>query len=445
MTLGQVASAAGGKLSDASDAMTVIDGASTDSRAVSSGQLFVALRGERDGHDFIEAARAAGAVAWLTERPDPRPGAVVVGDAMAALVALGGEARAHVPDRLIAITGSSGKTTTKDLVSAVLGRRGPHVRSDKSFNNEIGVPLTLINAPDDAWAGVVEMGARGVGHIAALMEIARPLIGVVLNVGRAHVGMYEDGQLGIASAKGEIVEGLRHEGTAVLNADDPLVIAMADRTRADILRFSTTREDVEISAQSIVVGNDLCASFRIVTPWGSGEVVMGVPGPHQVANALAAAAACGAVGSSFEEIVEGLAQAQLSPWRMEVRTATLGFRILNDSYNANPESTTAGLRALAAMPARRRIAVLGAMAELGGETERAHGEVAALAADLGVDVVAVAAPGYRAGVAVDGIDEAVALITSMDLGPGDALLVKGSRVAGLERLAALLTGSTGQP
>ncbi len=329
------------------------------------------------------------------------------------------------------------------MISAVLGRRGPHVRSDKSFNNEIGVPLTLLNAPDDAWAGVVEMGARGIGHIAMLMRIARPSVGVALNVGRAHVGMYADGQLGIARAKGEIVEGLPVGGVAVLNADDPLVLAMADRTRADILRFSTTRKDVEISAQSILLGADLRASFRLLTPWGSADVRLGVPGAHQPANALAAAAACGAVGSTLDEIVEGLSHAELSPWRMELLDAPAGYRVLNDSYNANPESMAAGLRSLAAMAARRRVAVLGEMAELGPQRAAAHAEVAELAGRLGIELVAVAPAAYGEAPVVSSIDEAVERLGAMGLGEGDAVLLKGSRVAGLERLAARLVGAQG--
>jgi UDP-N-acetylmuramoyl-tripeptide--D-alanyl-D-alanine ligase len=445
LSIDQILQATGGSTvrSDTPGSDLRIEGVSTDSRTVAPGNLFVPLRAERDGHDFIDAARAAGAVAHLTERDDDRPGAVRVADTAAALMDLGRLARTLLPDRLIGVTGSSGKTTTKDMISAVLARRGPHVRSDKSFNNEIGVPLTLLNAPGDSWAGIIEMGARGIGHIAKLMGIARPRVGIALNVGRAHVGMYADGQLGIARAKGEIVEGLPVGGVAVLNADDPLVIAMANRTRADILRFSTTGKDAEISAQSIVLGADLRASFVMHTPWGSAQVRLGVPGEHQPANALAAVAACGAVGSTLDEIVAGLSEAQLSPWRMELLVAADGYRLLNDSYNANPESMAAGLRSLAAMPARRRVAVLGEMAELGVQTGAGHAEVAALAAALGVEVIAVGSAPYGVASVASGVEEAAALLAALDLGPDDAVLLKASRVAGLERLARLLAPGPG--
>jgi UDP-N-acetylmuramoyl-tripeptide--D-alanyl-D-alanine ligase len=454
LTLHDIATATGGRLAalgeDTARSTSVafvdgdyIDGVQADSRVVEPHQLFAAIRAERDGHEFVRAAFERGAAAALVERTSldmlagPSARFVVVEDTMAALVDLARVARARLP-RLIAVTGSSGKTTTKDLVSAVLGRRGPHVRSDKSFNNELGVPLTLLNAPDDAWSGIVEMGARGVGHIAHLVSIAQPDVAMVLNVGRAHIGMYEDGQAGIARAKGEIVEQLPVDGTAVLNADDPLVIAMADRTRADILRFSSEGKNVEVRAQTIYLDDQLCARFRLVTPWGESDVRVGVPGRHQVANALAAAAACGAIGSSLDEIVAGLSGAELSPWRMDLRRAPAGFRVLNDSYNANPESMAAALDAIGSLDASRRIAVLGPMAELGAAAAAGHREIAERAVARGIELITVDAPLYGVGQAVKTIDDAVWALRSLELSARDAVLVKGSRVAGLERVADAL-------
>jgi UDP-N-acetylmuramoyl-tripeptide--D-alanyl-D-alanine ligase len=414
------------------------------------GELFLALAGERDGHDFIEQAIRHGAAAFLCSRPDDRRGAIFTADVHAALEALARAARLRLPRSLIGITGSSGKTSTKDLVGAILARGGPRACSEKSFNNEIGVPLTLVNAPDNAWSGVIEMGARGIGHIAYLSDLVQPSVGVVLNVGSAHMGMYQDGRAGIAQAKGELVERLSSHGTAVLNADDPFVIAMADRTRADIIRFSMANMTAEISAQSISLDSSLQPSFTLRSPWGTAVVRLGVAGRHQVANALAAVGACGAVGSSFDDIVAGLAEAQLSQWRMELTRAPSGYQLLNDSYNANPDSMEAGLRALAALPATRRVAVLGPMAELGEDAEGAHRHAAGLARDLGISIIAVNAPAYGSELGhitsnswslqhVATIEAARDALVNRELGPTDAVLLKGSRVAGLELLAALIS------
>jgi UDP-N-acetylmuramoyl-tripeptide--D-alanyl-D-alanine ligase len=444
-TIAEVAEIVGGTVSARTDVTRVVDGAANDTRTMKAGQLFLALEGERDGHDFINQAMARNAGAFLCSRTDDREGAIVVEHVTAALDALARAARLRMPEAVIGITGSSGKTSTKDLVGAILARRGPRACSEKSFNNEIGVPLTLLNAPDDSWAGVIEMGARGIGHIAQLAALVRPTVGVVLNVGSAHLGMYEDGQLGIARAKGELVEALAQTGSAVLNADDPHVIAMRDRTRADILRFSMGGRTAEISAQNVVLDSSLRATFRLLTPWGDADVALGAAGMHQVANALAAAGACGAVGSSLAEIVEGLGEATLSPWRMELSVAPEGYQLLNDAYNANPDSMAAGLNALVKLPARRFIAVLGPMAELGDDAAAAHVDALAIATELGIEVIAVNADSYGTVPQKPGAIEHVADIAAAreallrrGLGSGDAVLLKGSRVAGLERLAKLL-------
>jgi UDP-N-acetylmuramoyl-tripeptide--D-alanyl-D-alanine ligase len=409
-----------------------IDGATIDSRQSAGGRLFVPVRARRDGHDFIEDALAAGAAAYLTAAP-PRGGtAIVVDDTMAALTSAGGAARDRLPDIVVGITGSVGKTSTKDLLAAVLSRRWRTAASARSFNNELGVPLTLLNAPDDSEAVVVEMGARGVGHVAALCAVARPTIAVVTTVGKAHTEQFGTLEQ-VAQSKGELVESLPADGVAVLNAEVELVAAMAARAPGMVLTFGTASGDVR--AGGVTLDAELRPRFRLLSPWGEADVRLGVRGEHQVANALAAAAAALACGMGPEEVVVGLESAELSPWRMELARTPEGALVLNDAYNANPVSTAAALRSLARLDAVRRTAVLGVMAELGPDGPEEHRRIGALAAGLGIRLVAVAAPDYGSE-QVDDVDAAVAALGP--LGEGDAVLVKGSRTAGLERLAERL-------
>jgi UDP-N-acetylmuramoyl-tripeptide--D-alanyl-D-alanine ligase len=424
----EVADAVGGSL--VGDDVPV-DGATHDSREVTPGALFVPVAGARDGHDFIEAARAAGAAAYLTARAPVGGTAVVVADPEAALTDLARWVRGRLPERVVGITGSVGKTSTKDLAAAVLGRRHQTAASLRSFNNELGVPLTLVNAPDGTEALVVEMGMRGHGHIAHLCEIARPTVGVVTAVELVHVELVADLE-GVARAKGELIEALPAGGAAVLNADDPLVAAMAERTEARILTFGLSGE---VRAERIHLDDDLRASFLLRSPWGDEEVRLGVRGEHQIGNALAAAAV-GLLGDVAPiEVAAGLAEASLSPWRMDLRRTPSGAVVLNDAYNAGPASVAAALRSLAHLDAVRRIAVLGEMAELGTHSEAAHRDVGALAERLGIRLIAVDAPAYG-GEDVTDIDAAQAALG--EVGEGDAVLVKASRVAGLERLATRL-------
>jgi UDP-N-acetylmuramoyl-tripeptide--D-alanyl-D-alanine ligase len=401
------------------------------------GQLFVPIVDARDGHDFIAAARRAGAPAHLASRPDrtePEP-AILVADTARALLDLGRLARTALPERVVGITGSVGKTTTKDLLAAVLTERFTTAASERSFNNELGVPLTLANAPSGTEAVIVEMGARGIGHIELLCDVARPTIGVVTVVAGAHLevfGTIDD----VARAKGEMIEALPSHGTAVLNADDERVAAMADRAEATVRTFGEQAGDVQ--AESVTVDDELHAAFRLVTDDGSTDVHLAVRGRHQVTNALAAATAALAAGCNLDEVAAGLGSASVSGLRMDLQQAKSGALILNDSYNANPTSMAAALDALAALPARRRVAVLGVMAELGAGSEAAHREVAARAHDLGIETRSVAAPAY-------GVDDARDVETVIEalgpLGDGDVVLVKGSRVAGLETLAEALLAS----
>jgi UDP-N-acetylmuramoyl-tripeptide--D-alanyl-D-alanine ligase len=412
-----------------------IDGASIDSREVRRGQLFVPIVAERDGHDYVGAALARGAGAYLAsdrEIVEAHGGtAVLVADTLDALQSAGRVARSHLSPPVVGITGSVGKTSVKDLLAGILGQTLRTTASEKSFNNEMGVPLTLLGAPDGTEAVVVEMGARDVGHIADLCAIAAPTVGIVTRVAAVHTevfGTIDD----VARAKSELVRDLPADGTAVLNAADERVAAMAAVTPASVVTFGAGGD---VRAEEVVLDAQLRARFRLRSPWGDAEVAMGSRGRHQVDNALAAASAALVCGVGLDDVAAGLAEALLSPWRMELATAPDGALVLNDAYNANPTSVAAALESLMALPAQRRIAVLGVMAELGPTSDADHAAIGELAERLGIRLVAVDAPAYG-GEQVASVEEALDLLEP--LGPGDAVLVKGSRVAGLERLAELL-------
>jgi UDP-N-acetylmuramoyl-tripeptide--D-alanyl-D-alanine ligase len=408
-----------------------VDGAAIDSRAVRPGQLFVPVVAARDGHAFVDAALAAGAAAYLTSAAPTGGTAIVVDDTVAALQAAGRLARSRLQPPVIGVTGSVGKTSVKDLLAGVLTRRLHTAASERSFNNELGVPLTLLGAPDGTEAVVVEMGARDVGHVAELCAIAAPTVGIVTRVAAVHTevfGTIDD----VARAKAELVHDLPASGTAVLNAADERVAAMAAVTDAAVVTFG---EGGEVRAEGLALDEWLRARFRLRTPWGDVDVAHGARGAHQADNALAAAAAALVCGLSLDDVAAGLAEAVLSPWRMDLETAPDGALVLNDAYNANPTSVAAALESLAALPAERRTAVLGVMAELGPIADEEHAAIGALAARLGIRLVSVGAPAYG-GEDVASVEEVLDLLEP--LGPGDAVLVKGSRVAELERLAELL-------
>lgn len=429
----ELAAASGGTL-DGRD--VVVTGASIDSRSVQPGQLFVPVVGERDGHDFIGDALARGASAYLTSRPPAGGTAIVLADTIAGLQDAGRQARARLEGPVIGITGSVGKTSVKDLLAGILAHRFHTAASERSFNNELGVPLTLLNAPDDAEVVVVEMGARGVGHIADLCDIAHPTMGIVTRVAAVHTEVF--GTIDeVARAKAELVRHLPASGTAVLNAADPRVAEMAQVTDAHVVTFGAGGQ---VWADDPRGDETLQTRFRLCSPWGETDVVLAARGSHQVENALAAAAAALSCGVDLDDVVAGLGAARLSPWRMELQTTPSGALVLNDAYNANPTSVAAAMEALVALPAERRTAVLGVMAELGAASDEEHARIGALAARLGVRLVTVDAPAFG-GEDVSSLEEAAMVLG--DLGPGDAVLVKGSRVAGLERLAALLLSPSG--
>jgi UDP-N-acetylmuramoyl-tripeptide--D-alanyl-D-alanine ligase len=328
---------------------------------------------------------------------------------------------------VVGITGSVGKTTTKDLLHSCLASSFRASASERSFNNELGLPLTLLNAPDDVEWVVLEMGARGAGHIARLTDIGRPDVGIVTSVAMAHVEYFGDLE-GVARAKSELVSALPPSGVAVLNADDPRVAAMAALSPCPVLRYAV-EGDADVRAEGVVLDDDLRPHFQMATPWGDAEVRLALHGGQQVPNALAAAAAALWCGASFDGVVDALRTATGSPLRMEVRRMMNGPVLVVDCYNANPASTEAALRALAELPDGRKLALLGLMAELGPDTGSEHQRTARLAETLGIEVVGYQTPLYGSRF-VSSTDDAVALL--LQLGPGDAALVKGSRVARLE-------------
>jgi UDP-N-acetylmuramoyl-tripeptide--D-alanyl-D-alanine ligase len=426
-----IARAAGGDLHGPD---VVVDGATHDSRLVRPGQLFVAVVAERDGHEFVPAALEAGAAAYLSSR-DPVGGtAVVVEDTLAGLGAAGRLARGQLSGEVVGITGSVGKTSVKDLLAAIAAVEGSVAASERSFNNEIGVPLTLLGAPAGTEVVIVEMGARGSGHIAELCEVSKPTIGVVTRVAAVHTETFGTIEA-VARTKSELVRALPGHGTAVLNADDERVAAMAQHTDAEVIRYGLERHGVHVTAEGLELDHDLRPAFRLRTPWGHVRVHLAARGAHMATNALAAASAALAGGMSLDAVATGLETATLSDWRMEIVQLPSGARIVNDAYNANPTSVRAALEALAALPARRRIAVLGTMAELGDASDEHHAEIGRLARSLGIEVLSVASPDYGSR---DVPDLEAAAEALGRLGEGDAVLLKASRVVGLERLVPLL-------
>jgi len=407
-----------------------LDGVTQDSRTATANCLFVPLVAERDGHNYIENAIATGATAYLTNGPKYTDAvSIEVADTASALLQLGEAARTSIKSPVIGITGSVGKTSVKDLTTSVLTQRGLTHSSPRSFNNEIGVPLTLLNTPEEATAVVVEMGARHVGDIKQLCSVSRPDIGIITTVGAAHTELFENIET-VGKAKGELIEGLPSEGCAILNADSQEVMKQASRTRAQILTFG---EKGEIRASGIELDSELQPSFQIESPWGRQEVKLKVSGKHMVQNALAASAAGLFLGMELPEIAFGLSEGTLSPARMQLETASSGCLVINDAYNANPVSTKAALEALASLnKSGRKVAVLGLMAELGDDAREFHEEVAAYAHSLELDLLTVGTDLYGQTPEND-IDQSLAGLTT-----GDAVLIKGSLVAGLQSLAQRL-------
>ncbi|WP_194835206.1 UDP-N-acetylmuramoyl-tripeptide--D-alanyl-D-alanine ligase [Nocardia sp. XZ_19_369] len=481
MTLREIADVVGGTLHDVPDPEARVTGSvEFDSRRIGSGDLFLALPGERsDGHDYAAAAVAAGAVAVLAARPvgvpaivvTPSPGSVPSssvalaadsdGSGAAVLAALGDLARASVQRltaagtlTVVGVTGSSGKTSTKDLLAAVLAPLGSVVAPPGSFNNELGHPWTALRANADTRFLVLEMSARGPGHIAALAEVAPPSIGVVLNVGTAHLGEFGSREA-IAKTKGELVQALPPTGLAVLNADDPQVAAMTSRTTARVVMVGQS-DNADVRATDIRLDHEARAGFTLHTPAGSIPIQLAVHGEHQVGNALSAAAVALECGADLETIARSLSGAHAaSARRMDVRTTAGGVTVVNDSYNANPDSVRAALKALVTMARagetpRRSWAVLGEMGELGEESVIEHDLIGRLAVRLDVHRLIVVGTGrpsraMHQGAVMEGswgeeailvpdIGAAIALLDD-EVEAGDVVLVKASKSVGLWEVA----------
>jgi len=490
LTVAQVADIVGGRLADISPqdaAATRITGTvEFDSRAVTPGGLFLALPGARsDGHDFAAGAVGAGAVAVLAARPVGVPSIVVPpadaadahagvlehdvdGSGAAVLAALARLAGAVVADltagglRIVGITGSSGKTSTKDLVAAVLRPLGEVVAPPGSFNNELGHPWTVLRATRDTDFLVLEMSARHPGNIAALAAIAPPSIAVVLNVGTAHLGEFGSREV-IATTKAELVQAVPSSGVAVLNVDDPMVAAMADQTAARVVRVGRS-QNADVRAENVELDELARPRFTLRTASGSVDVALAVHGEHQVGNALSAAAVALECGAGLQQVADALGgAASASRHRMEVRTRPDGVTVINDAYNANPDSMRAGLQALAVMARsgedgpRRSWAVLGEMGELGAESITEHDRVGRLAVRLDISRLVVVGTGrpmsaMHHGAVMEGswgsestmvtdADAALELLRA-ELAPGDVVLVKASNSAGLGALAEALAPAT---
>jgi UDP-N-acetylmuramoyl-tripeptide--D-alanyl-D-alanine ligase len=458
MTLAEIAAAVGGALAPGADGTRTVTGPVTvDSRTVEPGGLFAAFVGEHaDGHDFAAEAVSQGAAGALATRDTGVP-AVLVDDVQEALGRLARAVLNRLPDAVvIGLTGSSGKTSTKDMLGQVLSAHGATIAPAGSRNNEIGLPLTVLRADEGTRYLVLEMGSRGVGHLKYLCEIAPPRVGLVLNVGSAHVGEFGSKEQ-TALAKGELVEALPADGLAVLNADDPLVAPMSSRTAARVATFGRS-PDADVRATDVELGADGRPGFLLhADAYGApAPVRLRLVGEHQVSNALAVAAAALGVGVPLEAVARELsAAAPLSGGRMAVSERSDGVVVIDDAYNANPDSVRAALKALAALARARHgaraWAVLGPMLELGERSGEEHDAIGRLAVRLRIDrLVAVGEGAARihAGASHEGSwgeesvmvadpDAALALVRA-ELRPGDVVLVKASNSIGLGRIARAL-------
>ncbi|WP_435831752.1 UDP-N-acetylmuramoyl-tripeptide--D-alanyl-D-alanine ligase [Nonomuraea fuscirosea] len=456
MTLGEIAQVVGATPHDVRDPRARVTApAAVDSREVVAGGLFAATAGARvDGHDYAGVAVAAGAVAVLASRPVGVP-ALVVEDVQVALGLLARHVLSRIGPTVIGLTGSVGKTTTKDLLAQVLERHAATVATDRSFNNELGLPLTVLRADAGTRYLVLEMGAGRKGDLTYLTGIAPPQVGLVLNVGSAHVERMGAGPADIAEAKGELVAALPADGFAVLNADDPYVMGMAGRTGARIVRYGRSPE-APVRAGDVRPAGRGRTAFELVTPSGRAPVELDLIGEHQVGNAVAAAAVATVLGLDAAEIAAGLnAARRRSSGRLEIVERADGVTVVDDAYNASPESMRAGLRAAKALAGNRRtVAVLGAMGQQADASRARHAEIGRLVAELGFDLLIAVGPGDPVAMAgeaaasgrnvsvhaVEDVPAAVTLATAL-LRPGDVVFVKASSEVGLGACARALAGA----
>jgi UDP-N-acetylmuramoyl-tripeptide--D-alanyl-D-alanine ligase len=459
MSAGDVAALTGGRLLDLAPGTEVPGPVVIDSRQCGPGSLFVCLPGEHtDGHVHAGDAFRQGAVAALAHHDVGGP-AIVVDDVVRSLGFLaGGVLRRTSGCRVVGVTGSSGKTSTKDLIAAMLSRAGSTVAADASLNNEIGLPLTVLGVTGTTKHLVLEYSARGLGHIEYLCRIAPPTVGVVLNVGSAHLGEFGSREV-VAAAKGELVEAVAADGLAVLGVDDPLVRAMRGRTAASVMGFGIG-PDADVRVESLRLDDHARPRFRLMTPEGVIEVSLALSGSHHAANAAAAACVGLAAGMPVDEIGDALSHAAaVSAHRMHLTERDDGLVVVDDAYNANPESVKAALAALASIAEHRAgssWAVLGEMRELGDDGPALHAEVGRRAGELGIGHLVIVGDGARAIAdgaraaagwtgaleVVAGAEEAGALVASA-AGPDDTVLVKASNAARLWRVAELLVAPGG--
>ena len=444
-TLETIARWAGGRLA-AGDPATTVESVCTDSRALKAGDIFVALRGENfDAHEFVAEAAKRGALAAIVQHTPadlpPDFGVIVVADTLAALQQLAAAYRRSLPMQVVALTGSNGKTSTKDLTACVLGEQFQVTKTEGNFNNHIGLPLTILRARGSDQVGVFEIGMNHPGEIAPLAALAVPDVAIVTNIGIAHIE-FMGSREAIAQEKGMLVEALNPGGTVILNADDEYSPQLAKRTTADAIMAGIGRGDVQASG---LRPHFTGTKFTIHAHGRSVDAELPVPGEHMVSNALLAVAAGLVFGLSLEQCAEGLKKVQLTKGRLEQKLIR-GIQILDDTYNANPDSMGAALRTLATMPAAgRRIAVLGRMGELGTESERGHRLVGEIAAREHIDCVVcvgqeaewIAEAAYDGGVEkvvrAASAEEATKALRELAR-PGDIVLIKGSRSAKMERI-----------
>lgn len=447
VTLAEIAAAIAGEIVQGEPGLTIRQVA-TDSRKIKPGDLFIALAGERyDGHQFLEQAVAAGAGALVVNRVvRPAAGVAVlkVADTLAALQALAAANRERRQLPLIGVTGSNGKTTVKDMIASILGQRWHTVKTPGNFNNEIGLPLTLLRIGPATEAAVVEMGMRGPGQISALCRLARPTGAVITNIGEAHLALLGNVS-NIAAAKGEILEYIPAEGFAVLHAESPFMRREASRCRGKVIFFGLDRTS-EFTAKDIIAENG-GNRFTAVIEGDEWDMFLPLPGRHNVLNALAALAVARECGFSVPAAAAGLQAMELTGMRLEMISAG-GIKVINDTYNASPASTGAALQTLKEVAGgRRAAAVLGDMLELGEGAARGHTAVGALAADLGLDylvTVGALAAGIADGAAQAGMpacrihrcadNQAAANLLDSVLQEGDVVLVKGSRGMHMEQI-----------
>lgn len=444
-SLSFIVAATAGRLTGADREIT---GVSTDTRTLVPGEVFVALRGERaDGHDFAAAAVERGAAAVIVARAVPvAVPQVIVADTTRALADLARAWRARFELPLVGVGGSNGKTTTKEMIAAILGRMGPVLATCGNLNNHIGVPLTLFRLEAAHRHAVIEMGANHAGEIATLVDIARPTVGLVTNAGAEHLEGF--GSLeGVAAAEGEMVAGLGAGATAVINAGDRFAALWRSMSRAGrIISFGDANADFRAEdVRTEVAAGAFATSFRLVTPGGSRRVRLALAGRHNVVNALGAAAAAAAAGASLDATAAGLEDVRAVGGRLQLKTTPQGAWLIDDSYNANPSSVCAGIDTLAELQGRRLL-VLGEMAELGTHSRTAHEDVARYARTHGVERLFAFGPGARDAVGVFGpgaawfasIETLIAELRA-ELAAGTCVLVKGSRVNRLERVVDALT------